>query len=152
DGIGPEAGRSGGRMNTFFRKLQWLLARKRKEDELDEELRFHLEEDTEERQAAGVAVGDARSAARRELGNTTLLREQTRAMWGWTLWDQLVHDVRYALRGIRASPTFSAMAILSLALGIGANTAIFSFMDSILVRSLPVSNPERLALLNWHSQ
>jgi predicted permease len=139
-------------MNTFFRKLSWLSARRRKEAELEEEVRFHLEEDTDERQSAGAAAGDARQAARRELGNTTLLREDARATWGWTFWEQLLRDVRYALRAIRANPTFSAMAILSLALGIGANTAIFSFMDSILVRSLPVSHPQSLALLNWRVQ
>ena len=139
-------------MNAFFRKLRWLTARKRKEAELDEELRFHLDEDTEERQAAGVAADDARHAAQREFGNTTLMREETRSMWGWTLWEQFLQDIRYGLRMIRGNPTFSAMAILSLALGIGANTAIFSFMDSILLRSLPVSHPKSLALLNWHVQ
>ena len=139
-------------MNSFFRKLHWLTARRRKEAELEEELRFHLDEDTEERLGSGAATEDARNAAYRELGNTTLLREETRATWGWTLCEQFLQDVRYALRMIRGNPTFSAMAILSLALGIGANTAIFSFMDSILLRSLPVNHPESLALLNWHTQ
>jgi predicted permease len=139
-------------MNRFFRKLRWLAARRRKEAELEQELRFHLEEDVDERQSAGAAASDAQRAARRELGNATLVREDTRAAWGWTFWEQLFRDIRYGLRAIRANPVFSAMAILSLALGIGANTAIFSFMDSILLRSLPVSHPESLALLNWQVQ
>src|SRR5438309_6237583 len=73
-------------------------------------------------------------------------------MWTWTFWEQLVQDIRYGLRTIAANKTFSAMAILSLALGIGANTAIYSFMDSILLRSLPVSDPESLLVLNWHAR
>jgi len=139
-------------MNTFFRKLVWRISRRRKEAELEEELQFHLEEEAGERAAAGVAAEEAKRAARRELGNITLVREDTRAAWGWTFLEELVRDVRYALRTIAANRTFSAMAILSLALGIGANTAIFSFMDAILVRSLPVQHPESLALLNWHVQ
>ena len=71
----------------------------------------------------------------------TLLREDTRTLWSWMLLEQLAQDIRYGLRTMAANKTFSAMAILSLALGIGANTAIFSFMDSILLRSLPVPDP-----------
>ncbi|HTB10011.1 MAG TPA: ABC transporter permease [Bryobacteraceae bacterium] len=128
-------------MNAFFRKLSWLAQRRRKEDELREELAFHLEEEAER-------VGH--DAARRELGNITLLREETRSAWGWTMMEQLGQDLRYALRTMAASKSFSLLAILTLALGIGANTAIYSFMDSILLRSLPVADPESLAVLNWH--
>src|SRR5437588_5186667 len=74
------------------------------------------------------------------------------AMLKWTLWEQAAQDLRYSLRTMVASPGFTAMAALSLALGIGANTAIYSFMDAILMRALPVSHPESLALLNWHSK
>src|SRR5438309_2958126 len=73
-------------------------------------------------------------------------------MWTWTFWEQLVQDIRYGLRTIAANKTFSAMAILSLALGIGASTAIYSFMDSILLRSLPVFDPSSLVILKWHSK
>jgi hypothetical protein len=72
-------------------------------------------------------------------------------MWTWTFWEQLAQDIRYGLRTIAANKTFSAMAILSLALGIGANTAIFSFMDSILLRSLPVPDPQSLVMLSWRT-
>ena len=136
---------------TFFRKLRWLLRRPHKEAELQEELQFHLDEEAEDRQAQGLDAGEARRAARRELGNVTLIKEDTRAMWTWTFAEQLLQDIRYGLRTIAASKTFSAMAILSLALGIGANTAIFSFMDSILLRSLPVSDPQSLVMLSWHT-
>ena len=73
-------------------------------------------------------------------------------MWTWTYLEQLAQDCRYGLRTMAANKTFSLLAILSLALGIGANTAIYSFMDSLLLRSLPVSDPESLAVLNWGAQ
>jgi len=120
-------------MNSFFRKLAWLVQRRRKEAELREELRFHLEEEAEQNQAEGVAQEPARFAARRELGNVALLQENTRAAWGWTFWEQLLQDLRYAFRAMINNRAFTALAVLSLALGIGANTAIYSFMDSILL-------------------
>ncbi len=138
-------------MTPFFRKLGWLMRRPRKEAELQEEIQFHLGEEAEERQAQGLAGEEARRAAGREFGNITLVKEDTRAMWTWTLWEQLAQDIRYGLRMMSANKTFSAMAILSLALGIGANTAIFSFMDSILLRSLPVPDPQSLVILSWHT-
>src|SRR5271154_4439076 len=124
--------------------------RHRKEEELGEELQFHLDQDAEEKREQGLAEQAARSAARRELGNLARLREDTRSAWGWTMLEQFGQDLRYALRTMSASKSFSLLAILTLALGIGANTAIYSFMDSILLRSLPVSDPESLAVLNWH--
>jgi macrolide transport system ATP-binding/permease protein len=136
---------------TFFRKLGWLMRRPDKEAELQEELRFHLEEEAGERRAQGLDGEEARRAARRDLGNAALIMEDTRAMWTWTFAEQLLQDIRYGWRTIAANKTFSAMAIVSLSLGIGANTAIFSFMDSILLRSLPVPDPESLVMLSWHT-
>ena len=138
-------------MKSFFRKLGWLMRRPDKEAELQEELQFHLDEEAGERQAQGLAAEEARRAARRELGNVALVQEDTRAAWTWTVGEQLMQDIRYGLRTIAANKTFSAMAILSLALGIGANTAIFSFMDSILLRSLPVPDPQSLVMLSWRT-
>ena len=94
---------------------------------------------------------EARLAARRDIGNVTLVHEETRAVWTWTWLEQLAQDCRYGVRTMAANKTFSLLAILSLALGIGANTAIFSFMDSLLLRSLPVSDPASLAVLNWRA-
>jgi macrolide transport system ATP-binding/permease protein len=138
-------------MISFFRKLRWLPRRADKEAELREELQFHLEEEAAERQAQGLAAGEARRAAHRDLGNPALVQEDTRAVWTWAFAEQLVQDIRYGLRTIAANRTFSAMAVLSLALGIGANTAIFSFMDSILLRSLPVPEPDSLVILSWRT-
>ena len=139
-------------MTAFFRKLASLARRRSKDEELTEELRFHLEEETEEREAQGLPGEEARWAARRELGNVALVREDTRSAWGWTLVEQLIQDLRYAARTMRHNPAFTILAALSLALGIGANTAIYSFMDAVLLRSLPVANPESLVVLNWHSK
>src|SRR5260370_26937433 len=111
-------------MTSFFRKLTWWLQRRRKEDELREELQFHLAEEAGDRQADGLSEDDARWAARRDLGNVLLLREDARTSWSWMLFDQLAQDIRYGLRTMIANKTFSAIAIVSLALGIGANTAI----------------------------
>jgi len=139
-------------MIPFFRKLSWLAQGRRKEDELREELQFHLDEEAELGQAQGLPENEARWAARRDLGNVTLLQQTTRVLWTWTLVEQFVQDLRYALRMLIKNRAFSALAVLSLALGIGANSAIFSIMDSILLRSLPVPDPESLAVLNWHSK
>jgi macrolide transport system ATP-binding/permease protein len=139
-------------MNSIFRKLTWLLRRPSKEAELREELQFHLEEEAEERQAAGLAKEEAQRAASRDLGNVTLVQENTRATWTWTFLEQLAQDLRYGLRMMLSNRGFTALAALSLGLGIGANTAIYSFMDSILLRSLPVSDPASLVMLNWHAK
>ena len=137
-------------MNSFFRKLSWLVRRRDKEQELREELQFHLDEEAEAKLAEGASTQEARWAARRELGNRVLVREDTRSSWGWPMVEQIGQDLHYAFRTISTSRSFSLLAILTLALGIGANTAIYSFMDSILLRSLPVADPESLAVLNWH--
>src|SRR5262245_9172841 len=131
-------------MNSFFRKLRWLTQRPDREAELREELRFHLDEEAEQREEEGSARDEARAAARRELGNLALLGEHTRAAWGWTRLEQLARDAGYGLRQIRRNPAFSAIAIATLALGIGGITAMFSAFDTILVRPLPYAGADRL--------
>ena len=98
-----------------------------------------------------AAAGDAETA-HRTFGNVTLFKEESRAMWTWTFWEQFAQDLRYGLRMMAANPLFTAMAVLSLALGIGANTAIYSFMDGIMMRALPVRHPEQLVLLHWQAK
>jgi macrolide transport system ATP-binding/permease protein len=139
-------------MSSLFRKFGWWLRRRRKEEELRAELQFHLEEDADEGRADGLSEEQARQAARRALGNVTLLREDTRTLWTWAPLEQLAQDLRYAVRMMAKHRAFTLLAALSLALGIGANTAIYSFMDSILLRSLPVSDPASLAVVKWHAK
>jgi len=132
-------------MIPFLRKLSCWARRRCKEDELREELQFHLDEEAEERQADGLPADQARWAAHRDLGNVTLLQETTRTFWTFALFEQLGQDLRYALRSMINNRTFTALAALSLALGIGANIAIYSLLDSLLLRSLPASDTESLS-------
>src|SRR5580700_4656369 len=131
-------------MPDLLRKLRLFLHRGRLEQDLAEEMRHHLA-------MKSAAAGDS-AAAHREFGNSTALQEQSRALWTWTLWEQLAQDLRYGLRMMTANPLFTAMAALSLALGIGANTAIYSFMDAIMMRALPVQHPEQLAVIHWQAK
>jgi macrolide transport system ATP-binding/permease protein len=136
-------------MTSFFRKLCWLVHRRTKEAELREEIQFHIDEEAEQREAQGLAKEEAQRAGRRDLGNVGLVQEDTRAAWGWTLLERFLQDIRYAIRTMSANRLFTVAAVLSLALGIGANTAIYSFMDAVVLRPLPVRSPESLVVLNW---
>src|ERR1700722_18408039 len=125
-------------LGDLRRRLQFLFHRKRFEQDLGEEMNLHLELRAAESSAA---------AARHRFGNLTQTAEAGRGAWGWTFLETLVQDVRYGLRTLAANPGFMATAVLSLALGIGANTAIFSMLNAMMLRSLPVEDPHRLVLL-----
>src|SRR5260370_35943949 len=112
-------------MTSFFRKLSWLARRRIREDKLAAELQFHLEEEAEERVAAGMPAQDACTAARGELGNMGLMRGDTRAMWGWTLVEPLVQDLRYGARAVLTNSAVTLLGRLSLRAGIGANTGVY---------------------------
>src|SRR6266404_2292596 len=119
----------------------WGWRRRREwERDLDRELRAHLDLDEEQ---------GSPEAARRALGNTFLIKEEVREMWGWTWLDRLAQDLRYALRTLGKTPGFTLTAVLSIALGIGANTAIFSLVDALLLRWLPVEHARELVEITW---
>jgi predicted permease len=124
----------------------------KRSDALREEMELHLEEKVAELQADGMTPERARAEARRRFGNVGLKQEESREIWITRFWSELSQDVRYGCRTMTANKAFSAMAVLLLALGIGANTAIYSLMESILFRSLPVAEPESLVVLNWYSR
>src|SRR5690242_378623 len=127
-------------------RLQTLFSRRRVAEQLDDELQFHLEQQIAENVAAGMSEEEARYAAIRSFGNTTTLKEETRDTWGWITLEQIAQDLRYGLRSLRKSPLFTVVAVLTLAFGIGANTAIFSLTDQVLLQLLPVKHPEQLVL------
>jgi len=126
--------------------MRWWQIRKR-DAELERELRSDLELEEEEQRENGVAPEEARYAARRALGNVTLIREQAHEAWGWAGLERLVQDIRYAARQLRRSPGFSVVTVLTLALGIGATTAIFTLVYDAMLRPLPFAEPDRLVTI-----
>ena len=134
-------------IQRLWLQLQTVFRRERAAQQLDDELQFHLEQLIAENVAAGMSEKEARLAAVRMFGNSTAVKEETRDTWGWVTLEQIAQDLRYGFRGLRKSPLFTAVAVSTLALGIGANTAIFSLMDQVLLELLPVKHPEQLVLV-----
>ena len=131
----------------------WRFWRQKQRDtDLDDEIAHDLAAEAEERIRSGSPREEAERASHRDFGNVLLLKEDIREMWGWTSLERLGQDVRYGWRTLRKNPLFTSMAVLSLALGIGANTAIYSVMDAIMIRALPVRNPGELVILNWRAK
>ena len=136
----------------MLRRLRYWRESASRSEALREEMELHLAERAAELEADGMTADRARAEARRRFGNVGLKHEESREIWMTRFLSELGQDIRYGFRTMAANKTFSTLAILSLALGIGANTAIYSLMESILLRSLPVADPESLVVLNWHSR
>src|SRR5437667_11563051 len=136
----------------MLRRLRYWIESARRSEALSAEMELHLAERAAELQADGMTAECARAEARRRFGNVGLKREESREIWITRFWSALGQDVRYGCRTMTANKAFSALAVLLLALGIEANTAIYSLMESILLRSLPVAAPAWLRALNWHSR
>src|SRR5690349_23366675 len=136
----------------MLRRLRYWIESAKRSEELREEMELHLAEKAGELQVDGMTAECARADARRRFGNVGLKQEESREIWITRFWSELGQDIRYGCRTMAANKAFSALAVLLLALGIGANASIYSLMESILLRSLPVADPESLVVLNWHSR
>ena len=136
----------------MLRRLKYWMDSSRRSEALREEMELHLAEKAAELQADGMMPECARAEARRRFGNIGQKQEESREIWMTRFLSELGQDFRYGCRAMAGNKAFTALAVLSLALGIGANTAIYSLMEAILLRSLPVADPESLVVLNWHGR
>ena len=143
--------RGGSRLHDFAAKLRGFLRGRRRDTELEDEIQEHLRLLAERFVARGMSREEAAAAARRQFGNTTLLQEDRRELQTLPLLEALWHDLRYALRTLRKSPGFTLVAVLVMALGIGATTALFTVVRSVLLKPLPFKEPDRLIRLYEHS-
>src|ERR1700720_1271141 len=128
--------------------LKQLFSRRRIYGDLSEEIQQHIEEMIEELVAGGMSRKEATAAARRAFGNVTLTEEDSQNVWRWPSVEELLADVRYGLRALRHNPMFTAVALLTIAIGIGANTAVFSVVNSVLLKPLNYPNAEQLVSLH----
>src|SRR5947207_322074 len=131
------------------RMLNWFRRRKLETD-LDRELSYHLDRRVSDLIHSGIPEPEARRRAASEFGGGTQVREEVRDIWLTRWLRDFVYDLRFTARSFLRNPSFTATAVLSLALGIGATTAIYSLVDQVVLRTLPVDHPERLVLIDWN--
>ena len=139
-------------ISELWRRFLFLLRREQFDRELEEEMRFHLEMKAAENRERGMEAKEADYAAQRQFGNQTLLREVSRAMWGFNSLEILWQDVRYGTKTLVKNPGSTIIALMALALGVGANTAIFSVVNGVILRPLPFNHSERLVFVTGYRE
>ena len=137
-------------LHQLVSRLRAMWRKAELESDMAEEMRLHLERRIEENIAAGMPADDARYAALRQFGSATLAQERARDQHGFPWFDQLLQDLRYAARGLRRSPGFTSVAVVTLALGLGVNTSVFTLFYAIALRPLPVKDPQSIVSVHQH--
>jgi putative ABC transport system permease protein len=132
------------RLRAFFRRIAFFIHREQLTDELREEMRLHVELRARKLHQQGLGAGDAGYAARRQFGNWAQYQDQASQQWGWTMWERIIQDFRLGARTLRRTPGFTAIAVSTLAIGLGINTAVYSVVNAVMLRSLPYPHAERL--------
>ncbi|MGD0666720.1 MAG: ABC transporter permease [Bryobacteraceae bacterium] len=136
---------------AWGRRLAGIFGRDRAASELEEEMRLHMELRARQLRQQGLAAEEARYTARRRFGNELAVHDASAGVWGWTAWERLLGDFRHAFRSLRKAPGFTAVAVATLAVGLGMNLAVFSLVDAVMLRSLPYAEPDRLVSL-WEEE
>ncbi len=131
----------------MFARLRHFLDRNREAADLREEMRLHVELRARQLEQHGISAEEARSMAQRQFGNASMVEDHSREAWGFGSWERLGQDVRLAARSLRKTPGFTAIAVLTLGLGLGMNTAVFTVVDAVMLRALPYPEPGRLVSL-----
>ena len=127
----------------MFQRLRWFLDRKKRETDMEREFQAHLEEEIQEQMESGIPLEEATAAAHRTFGNKAQVMEEARTAWRWSAFESVLQDAKFAFRSLTKTPAFTATAVLTLALGISANTAILSVINVVLVRPLPYKDSDR---------
>src|SRR5512140_2415261 len=132
--------------SAIWLRAKAIFRREQLDQDLQDEMSFHLAKKQEKLRGEGVSEEDVRATSLRKFGNLTQATESTREAWMFVWLEDLLQDLRYAGRMLRKTPALTAVVVISLALGIGANTAIYSVLDSVIMQSLPIDHPQQLVM------